>query len=214
MFSRGGGGGLGSFAGPRAAGVHPTGTRPDLGSARLTPASPLATRAEYQVASSAVSAGLSPGATIGAVLLGHFIISLACALNGYVGCRYGINFPSYARTCFGIRGTYLAVICRAIAAIIWFGTQTYQGGQCVQVMLQAIWPSFKSFPNHLPANAHVTSSMLLCFFIFCEFVPELDGGDARPTRVLTASPPLAPHRLRPASPALDSHLQASLPVHG
>ncbi|GAA5976716.1 hypothetical protein JCM10908_005605 [Rhodotorula pacifica] len=121
---------------------------------------------QYQVASSAVSAGLSPGATIGAVLLGHFVVSLGCAVTGYVGCKYGINFPSFARAAFGIRGTYLAVICRAIAAIIWFGTQTYQGGQCIQVMLQAIWPSFKHFPNHLPESAHVTSSMLLCFFIF------------------------------------------------
>ncbi|GAA5830586.1 hypothetical protein JCM11251_002522 [Rhodosporidiobolus azoricus] len=121
---------------------------------------------QYQVASSAVSAGLSPAMTIGAVILGHFIISLACAANGYVGARYGINFPSYARTCFGVYGTYLAVVCRSVAAIIWFGTQSYQGGQAVQVMLQAIWPSFINFPNHLPADAHVTSAMLLCFFIF------------------------------------------------
>lgn len=98
---------------------------------------------QYQVASSAVSAGLSPGATIGAVLLGHFVISLACAANGWVGSTYGINFPSYARAAFGVYGTFIAVVCRAVAAIIWFGTQTYQGGQCVQVMLQAIWPSFK-----------------------------------------------------------------------
>ncbi|BGP13117.1 hypothetical protein JCM10213_000880 [Rhodosporidiobolus nylandii] len=121
---------------------------------------------QYQVASSAVSAGLSPGATIGAVLLGHFVISLACAANGWVGAKYGINFPSYARTCFGIRGAYIACICRAVAAVVWFGTQTYQGGQAVQVMLQSIWPSFINFPNHLPESAHVTSSMLLCFFIF------------------------------------------------
>ncbi|KPV76726.1 uncharacterized protein RHOBADRAFT_51725 [Rhodotorula graminis WP1] len=121
---------------------------------------------QYQVASSAVSAGLSPGATIGAVLLGHFVISLATAATGYIGCRYGINYPTLARTAFGVHGTYVAVICRAVAAIIWFGTQTYQGGQCVQVMLTAIWPSFARFPNHLPESAHVTSSMLLCFFIF------------------------------------------------
>ncbi|BGP37036.1 hypothetical protein JCM10449v2_000940 [Rhodotorula kratochvilovae] len=121
---------------------------------------------QYQVASSAVSAGLSPGATIGAVLLGHFVVSLGCAATGYIGCRYGINYPSLARTAFGIHGTYVAVVCRAVAAIIWFGTQTYQGGQCIEVMLRAIWPSFKHFPNHLPESAHVTSSMLLCFFIF------------------------------------------------
>ncbi|KAF9022735.1 hypothetical protein BDZ89DRAFT_195779 [Hymenopellis radicata] len=120
---------------------------------------------QYQVASSAVAGGLSPGATIGAVFLGHVIISIACALNGWVGAVYGINFPVYARASFGIRGTVVAVVCRAVAAIVWFGTQTYQGGQCVSVMLGAIWPSFKNMRNHLPPNAHVTSSELLCFFI-------------------------------------------------
>lgn len=74
--------------------------------------------------------------------------------------------PSFARASFGIRGTYIAVVCRSVAAIFWFGTQTYQGGQAVNVMLGAIWPSFKTFPNHLPESAHVTSALLLCFFIF------------------------------------------------
>ncbi|THH12505.1 hypothetical protein EW146_g7628 [Bondarzewia mesenterica] len=118
---------------------------------------------KFTVASSAVAGGLSPGATIGAVFLGHVLVSIACACNGWVGATYGINFPVYARGSFGIRGTAVAVVCRAVAAIVWFGTQTYQGGQCVHVMLRAIWPSFKAFPNHLPASAHVTSSQLLCF---------------------------------------------------
>ena len=78
------------------------------------------------------------------------------------------KFPIFSRASFGTRGVYLALLCRAIAAIFWFGTQTYQGGQCLQVMLQAIWPSFKHFPNHLPASASVTSAQLLCFFVsFC-----------------------------------------------
>jgi NCS1 family nucleobase:cation symporter-1 len=33
-------------------------------------------------------------------------------------------------------------------------------------MLEAIWPSFASFPNHIPVSSHVTSAGLLCFFIF------------------------------------------------
>ncbi|TRM66390.1 permease [Schizophyllum amplum] len=121
---------------------------------------------QYQTASTAVASGLSPGATIGAVLLGHGLVSIACALNAWVGATYGINFPVFARAAFGIRGTTIAVVCRAVAAIVWFGTQSYQGGQCVAVMISAIWPSFKGFPNHLPASAHVTSAQLLCFFIF------------------------------------------------
>ena len=50
-----------------------------------------------------------------------------------------------------------------------FGTQSFQGGQCVQVMLEAIWPSFNNFPNHLPTSSHVTSAQLLCFFLFIIF---------------------------------------------
>ncbi|KAL1687395.1 permease for cytosine/purines, uracil, thiamine, allantoin-domain-containing protein [Schizophyllum commune] len=121
---------------------------------------------QYQTASTAVASGLSPGATIGAVFLGHGLVSIACALNAWVGATYGINFPVFARASFGIRGTTLAVLCRAVSAIVWFGTQSYQGGQCVAVMISAIWPSFKRFPNHLPESAHVTSSQLLCFFLF------------------------------------------------
>ncbi|KAK0127621.1 hypothetical protein ONS96_007148 [Cadophora gregata f. sp. sojae] len=33
-------------------------------------------------------------------------------------------------------------------------------------MLQAVWPSFKNFPNHIPATSHVTSAQMLCFFLF------------------------------------------------
>lgn len=87
-------------------------------------------------------------------------------LNGYLGCTRGINFPVLTRAAFGLRGSYFAVFVRGVVACIWFGTQSFQGGQCLQVMLAAIWPSFNRFPNHLPASAHVTSAELLCFFLF------------------------------------------------
>ncbi|KAJ7630713.1 NCS1 nucleoside transporter family [Roridomyces roridus] len=121
---------------------------------------------QYQVASSAVSSGLSPGLAIGAVFIGHLLVAIACACNGWIGATYGINFPTLARASFGIYGNILAIMCRAGAACIWFGTISFQGGQCVNVMIGAVFPSFKSFPNHLPASAHVTSAELLCFFIF------------------------------------------------
>ncbi|KAJ7679705.1 permease for cytosine/purines, uracil, thiamine, allantoin-domain-containing protein [Mycena olivaceomarginata] len=76
------------------------------------------------------------------------------------------NFPILARASFGVYGNIIAVLARAVSGVAWFGLQTYQGGQCLQVMLGAIFPSFKSFKNHLPPSAHVTSSQLLCFFLF------------------------------------------------
>ncbi|EMC98540.1 hypothetical protein BAUCODRAFT_430075 [Baudoinia panamericana UAMH 10762] len=120
----------------------------------------------YQVSSTAVTKGLNPGLAILAVFIGHALVCVPAMLDGYVGATLGINFPVYCRSAFGMRGSKFAVLVRGIVAVIWFGTQSYQGGQCLAIMISAIWPSFNHFPNHLPASAHVTSTQLLCFFLF------------------------------------------------
>ncbi|KAK1596669.1 NCS1 nucleoside transporter [Colletotrichum navitas] len=120
----------------------------------------------YQVSSTSVTKGLNPGLAILAVFIGHVLVCIPAILDGYVGCILGINFPVFTRASFGIRGSYAAVFVRGVVACIWFGTQSFQGGQCLQVMISAIWPQFNRFPNHLSADAHVTSSELLCFFLF------------------------------------------------
>ncbi|KAI3551936.1 NCS1 nucleoside transporter [Colletotrichum filicis] len=120
----------------------------------------------YQVSSTSVTKGLNPGLAILAVFIGHVLVCIPAMLDGYVGCIFGINFPVFTRASFGLRGSYGAVFVRGVVACIWFGTQSFQGGQCLQVMISAIWPSFNNFPNHLAESAHVTSSELLCFFLF------------------------------------------------
>jgi hypothetical protein len=49
----------------------------------------------YQVASSSITKGLSPGLAILAVVVGHILVCIPAMLNGYVGCIYGklIDFP-------------------------------------------------------------------------------------------------------------------------
>ncbi|OJD40351.1 ncs1 nucleoside transporter [Diplodia corticola] len=120
----------------------------------------------YQVSSTSVSKGLNPGLAILAVLIGHLIVCIPAMLDGYVGSVFGINFPVFTRASWGMRGSYFAVFVRGVVACIWFGTQSFQGGQCLQIMISAIWPSFNNFPNRLPESAHVTSAELLCFFLF------------------------------------------------
>ncbi|TEA18450.1 Uracil permease [Colletotrichum sidae] len=120
----------------------------------------------YQVSSTSVSKGLNPGLAILAVFIGHVLVCVPAMLDGYVGCCFGINFPVLTRASFGVRGSYAAVFVRGVVACIWFGTQSFQGGQCLQLMIAAVWPSFDRLPNRLPASAHVTSSELLCFFLF------------------------------------------------
>lgn len=119
-----------------------------------------------KVSSTAVKKGLNPGLAILAVFIGHVLVCIPAMLNGYVGCILGINFPVLTRASFGIRGSYFAVFVRGVVASIWFGTQSFQGGQCLQVMISAIWPQFNHLPNHIPETAHVTSAELLCFFLF------------------------------------------------
>lgn len=51
-------------------------------------------------------------------------------------------------------------------ACIWYGVQSYIGGQCVTLVLKSMWPSYGRIPNHLPASAGITSMDFVSFFLF------------------------------------------------
>ncbi|KAF3912086.1 hypothetical protein ABW21_db0203511 [Orbilia brochopaga] len=87
-------------------------------------------------------------------------------LHGYIGAKLHIPFPVLARSSFGFYFSYFPIVSRVVLACFWFGIQTTTGGNCVREMIKAIWPSFASFPNHLPADAGTTSQGLLCYFIY------------------------------------------------
>ncbi len=72
----------------------------------------------YQVASSSITKGLSPGLAIIAVLVGHLLVCVPAMLNGYVGCILGINFPVLMRSTFGVYGAFFAVFVRGVVACI------------------------------------------------------------------------------------------------
>lgn len=44
--------------------------------------------------------------------------------------------------------------------------QTTTGGQCMTVLLTAIWPSFAHIPNHIPASEGITTSEMIGFFLY------------------------------------------------
>ena len=72
----------------------------------------------YQVASSSVTKGLSPGAAIGAVLVGHILVCIPTLANGHLGCIYGVNFLILMRSMFGAFGAYFVVVVRGVVACI------------------------------------------------------------------------------------------------
>lgn len=49
-----------------------------------------------------------------AVLVGYLLLCILAMLNGYVGCKYGINFPVLMRSAFGMYGAYFAVLIHGV----------------------------------------------------------------------------------------------------
>jgi NCS1 family nucleobase:cation symporter-1 len=120
----------------------------------------------WEVASSMIAAGLSWRMAIGACVLGNTIMGLVITMNGRIGAKLHTPFPILARMPFGYYFSYFVVISRCALAIIWLGVQTVTGGQCMAVLLTAIWPSFARIPNHVPESQGLSTSGFVAFFLY------------------------------------------------
>jgi NCS1 family nucleobase:cation symporter-1 len=75
-------------------------------------------------------------------------------MTGRIGATYHISFPVINRASFGIWGALWPVFNRAAMACIWYGVQAWIGGECVQLMIRAIWNSWRTVRLH-PALVYV-----------------------------------------------------------
>lgn len=122
--------------------------------------------ATWEIASSMLAIGLSWRQALPAIALGNTIMGIVMVLNGTIGARLHIAFPILNRSSFGFWLSYFSVISRVVLSLFWFGVQTYIGSESVYQMLKAIWPSIAHFPNHLPPNANITTSGMICFILY------------------------------------------------
>lgn len=123
--------------------------------------------AQMQTVSSAVALGLNPGLAVGACLVGNVLVILACAASGYLGARYGINFPVLIRASFGMWGAYLAVLFRGVFCFILYGVQGVLGGTAVLAMLTAMSPNFATWhENSIPNSLGITAPGMVSFWVF------------------------------------------------
>ncbi|PYI06873.1 uridine permease Fui1 [Aspergillus sclerotiicarbonarius CBS 121057] len=120
----------------------------------------------WMISSSMIVDGLSWWQAWICVWVGYFIAACFVCLTGRIGAVYHISFPVACRSTFGIWGSFWPVFNRAAMAVVWYGVQGYIGGECVTLMIQSIWPSYKNLPNHIPASSGVTSKDFLSFFLF------------------------------------------------
>ncbi|KAH7182336.1 permease for cytosine/purines, uracil, thiamine, allantoin-domain-containing protein [Fusarium flagelliforme] len=120
----------------------------------------------WEVASSMIAVGLSWRMAIGACVLGNFLMGLVITANGRIGAILHTPFPVLARMPFGYYFSYFVVLSRCVLAIVWLGVQTTTGGQCMTVLLTAIWPSFANIPNHIPESEGITTAGMCGFVLY------------------------------------------------
>ncbi|KAL3425796.1 hypothetical protein PVAG01_02587 [Phlyctema vagabunda] len=120
----------------------------------------------WMISSSMITAsGLSWWQSWLCVWIGYSIAACFICLTGRIGAVYHISFPVVSRASFGIWGALWPVFNRAAMACIWYGVQSWIGGQCITLMISAIWPSYKNVPNGIPGSGTTTKDFV-SFFIF------------------------------------------------
>ncbi|KAH8115076.1 cytosine-purine permease [Phellopilus nigrolimitatus] len=122
--------------------------------------------AVWELASSMLAIGLSWKQALPAIAVGHVIIAVVMVANGTIGARLHVPFPVLNRSSFGFWFSYFSVISRVVLSLFWFAVQTFTGSECVYQMLRAIWPSIAHLPNQLPLGANITTSGMLCYFLY------------------------------------------------
>ena len=72
--------------------------------------------------------GLSVAEALWTILIANVVILVPLTLNAFPGTKYGIPFPVMLRSSFGIVGSNVPALIRAMVACGWFGVQTMFGG--------------------------------------------------------------------------------------
>lgn len=124
--------------------------------------------------SSVMSLGFTARETLPIVFFGFAICSVVITLTGKMGATYHVPYPVVIRSIFGMFGSYPMIILRcqpshvcglmltwltlhlAFVAAMWTAILCVQAGDFLKNCIEAIWPSFKNFPNHLPESAGIT----------------------------------------------------------
>ena len=97
----------------------------------------------YMLAASLVQGGMNWWQAVVTIMLGNLIVCVPMVLIAHAGTRYGIPFPVLARASFGVRGSNVPALLRAVVACGWFGIQTWIGGQAIYTMLKVAIPGWE-----------------------------------------------------------------------
>ncbi len=86
--------------------------------------------------------GLSVSEALWTILIANIVVLVPLTLNAYPGTKYGIPCPVVLRSSFGIIGSNIPALIRAIVACGWFGVQTLFGGIAIHLLFSALIPGW------------------------------------------------------------------------
>ncbi|WP_286238071.1 NCS1 family nucleobase:cation symporter-1 [Neptuniibacter halophilus] len=88
--------------------------------------------------------GLSVMEALMAILIANIIVLIPLTLNAFPGTKFGVPFPVVLRSSFGVLGSNIPCLIRALVACGWFGIQTLFGGLAIHILLSNILPGWES----------------------------------------------------------------------
>lgn len=97
----------------------------------------------YMLGASLVGGGMNWWQAVATIMLGNLIVCAPMILIAHAGTRFGIPFPVLARASFGIFGSNVPALLRAVVACGWFGIQTWIGGQAIYTLMKVAAPAWE-----------------------------------------------------------------------
>lgn len=119
----------------------------------------------YQLASGLIAGGMNWWQAVLTVFLGNVIVLVPLALNARAGTAYGIPFPVLLRSSFGVYGSNVPALMRAVVACGWFGIQTWIGGNAIYSMAAILLGFDPAQKVNLPVLG-ISAGEFTCFLIF------------------------------------------------
>ncbi|KAK4076772.1 uncharacterized protein Triagg1_4375 [Trichoderma aggressivum f. europaeum] len=122
--------------------------------------------ATWQTPNTFLTQGLSVGQSMLVIVIGALLILLFMVVIAWCGLKYHVGFTVQSRFSWGLRASYIALLQRILLNFIWSAVQCWTGGKLAAVCITAIWPSFATMANFLPASMPATGYEFIGFIVF------------------------------------------------
>ena len=122
----------------------------------------------WMLGASMISAGFDWLTTIFTIFLGNVIVLIPMILDSFAGAKYGIPFPVFLRSAFGLFGANIPALLRGIIACGWFGIQTMIMAYAIDGILVKVFPAYGAIKGSVPffgLEGHVVISFLISWLM-------------------------------------------------